>query len=128
MKVVDRIFGVLLILATCGHIGGTLVWLQPLTGIWIWSLGSALGGLVLGALHLLRTSRPGDRPVALIATLGTIGWFCVALAFGVSIHHVLDPRPLGHMIISLALILFGVRTLIASPANVPAEQAAHRAA
>ena len=114
MKIVDRIFGVLLILATCGHIGGTLVWLPAMTGMWVWSLGAALCGLVLGPLHLLRAGRPNDRPVALIATLGTVGWLLIALAFGLSIHHVLDPRPLSHMVISAGLIAFGVRTIAQS--------------
>lgn len=112
MKIVDRIFGVLLILGTCGHIAGTLMLAPAMSGIWIWSLGAGLCGLVLGPLHLVRAGRPHDRPVALIATLGTAGWFFVALAFGVSIHHVLDPRPFGHMIISAALVAFGIRTLL----------------
>ena len=114
MKIVDRIFGVLLILATCGHIGGTLVWLPAMTGMWVWSLRTALGGLVLGALHLLRVERPNDRPLALIATLGTVGSFLIALAFGLSIHHVLDPRPLSHMIIGAVLVAFGIRTIVQS--------------
>jgi hypothetical protein len=115
---VDRVFGVLLILATCGHIGGTLVWLPAMSGMWIWSLGAALCGLVLGALHLVRAGRPHDPAVAWIATLGTAGWFCVALCFGISIHHVLDPRPLSHMIIAAVLVGFGVRTLMSSAANI----------
>lgn len=112
MKIVDRIFGVLLILGTCGHIAGTLMLAPAMSGIWIWSLGAGLTGLVLGPLHLVRAGRPTDRPVAWIATLGTVGWFFVALAFGVSIHHVLDPRPFSHMIISAVLVAFGVRTLV----------------
>jgi hypothetical protein len=111
MKIVDRIFGLLLILGTCGHIAGTLMLAPAMSGLWIWSLGAGLTGLVLGPLHLVRAGRPHDRAVALIATLGTVGWFFVALAFGVSIHHVLDFRPLTHMIVSVVLVAFGIRTL-----------------
>lgn len=126
MKIIDRVFGVLLILGTCGHIAGTLMLAQAMSGIWIWSLGAGLVGLVLGPLHLLRASRPHDRPVALIATLGTVGWFFVALAFGVSIHHVLDFRPFTHMIISVVLVAFGIRTLlgVGQPATKPAAMTA----
>jgi hypothetical protein len=123
MKIVDRIFGVLLILGTCGHIAGTLKTAPPMSSIWIWSLGAGLGGLVLGPLHLVRAGRPNDRAVALIATLGSVGWFFIALAFGVSIHHVLDFRPFGHMIISAVLVGFGLRTLLGgagNPAGTPA--------
>ncbi len=111
MKIVDRVFGVLLILATCGHITGTLMWLPAMSGLWVWSLGAALCGLILGPLHLVRANRPHDAAVAWIATLGTVGWFLVALSFSLSIHHVLDPRPLSHMIISAVLVGFGLRTL-----------------
>jgi hypothetical protein len=114
VKIVDRVFGVLLILATCGHIGGTLVWLPAMSDIWIWSLGAALCGLVLGALNLVRAGRRHDRAVALIATLGTVGWFCISLWVGISMHHVLDPRPLSHMIISAVLIAFGMRSLMST--------------
>lgn len=127
MKTIDRIFAVLLILGTCGHIAGTLMLAPPMSGVWIWSLGASLAGLILGPLHLVRAGRPNDRAVALIATLGTVGWFFVALAFGISIHHVLDPRPFAHMIISAVLVAFGVRTLMggASQANAaPATVAA----
>jgi len=117
MKIVDRVFGVLLILATCGHIAGTLIWLPAMTGMWVWSLGAALCGLVLGPLHLVRANRPCDRTVALIATLGTVGWFFVALSFGLSVHHLLDPRPLTHMIISAVLVGFGLRTLMGNAAR-----------
>lgn len=124
MKTVDRIFGILLILATCGHIVGTVLWTEPMSGIFVWSLGAALGGLVLGALNVVRAGRTDDRTLAAITTLGTGGWFLLALTFGLSIHHVLDPRPLAHMSIAAVLILCGIRTLARS---TTASRAAERA-
>ena len=114
LKTVDGIFGVLLILAACGHTVGTILWTQPMSGIFIWSLGSSLAGLLLGALNIVRAGRPEDNTLAAITTIGTACWALVAWAFGISIGNVLDPRPLGHTIISLVLIVFGVVTLLRS--------------
>ena len=114
MKTVDRIFGVLLILASAGHTAGTLLWLPAMTGMWVWSLGAALAGYVLGSLNIVRAGRTNDRTVAIIALLGTACWALVALSFNYSIHNMLDPRGLGHFIISVILVGFGVRTLMRS--------------
>lgn len=123
MKIVDRIFGCLLILGALGHTIGTILWTPPMSGIFIWSLGAALAAFILGALNLVRAGRPGDRAVASIATAGTFLWMLLAITFGISIHHVMDPRPLIHIIVSFVLVLFGIRTLTLAPENVPAVSA-----
>jgi hypothetical protein len=51
-RIIDRIFGVLLILGACGHTIGTLMLLQPGSGIFIWSLGSSLAASLLGVLNI----------------------------------------------------------------------------
>jgi hypothetical protein len=114
MKTIDRIFGVLLILCCAGHTAGTILLLPAMTGMWVWSLGAALGGYVLGALNIVRAGRTGDRTIAWIAMLGTACWALVALSFNYSIHNMLDPRGLGHFIVSVVLVGFGVRTLLRS--------------
>lgn len=111
LKIVDRIFAVLLILAACGHTVGTIMWTQPMSGIFIWSLGSSLAALLLGSLNIVRAGRPEDKTLAAITTIGTACWALVAWAFGMSMGNVLDPRPLSHTIISIVLIGFGVLTL-----------------
>ncbi len=111
MRKLDQIFGALLILGSCGHTAGTIMWLPAMSGIWIWSLGSALAGLLLGALNLVRAARPYDKPVALIAVIGTALWALIAFAFGKSIGNIFDPRPLIHVIVSVVLVIFGIRTL-----------------
>jgi len=111
MKKLDQLFGVLLILGSCGHTAGTLLWLPAMSGIWIWSLGAALAGLVLGALNLVRAVRPEDKPIAVIAVVGTALWALIAFAFGKSINNIFDPRPLIHCIVSIVLVIFGIRTL-----------------
>jgi Na+/H+-dicarboxylate symporter len=110
-RVVDRIFGALLILAACGHTLGTILWTQPMSGMFIWSLGSSLAALLVATLNIVRAGRPHDKTLATITLVGTACWALVAFAFGVSIGNVLDPRPLGHVIISLVLVVFSAATL-----------------
>lgn len=111
LRTVDRIFGILLALASCGHTVGTILWTEPLSGIFIWSLGSSLAGGLLAALNIVRAGRPNDKTLAVIAAIGTACWALVAFGFGVSIHNVLDPRPLGHVVISITLVVFGGITI-----------------
>lgn len=87
------------------------MWLPAMSGIWIWSLGAALAGLVLGALNLVRAARPYDKPIALIAVVGTALWALIAFAFGKSIGNIFDPRPFIHVIVSVVLVIFCIRTL-----------------
>ncbi len=112
LKTIDRVFGCLLVLGACGHTAGTLMWLKPMSGIFIWSLGSSLAGLLLGVLNLVRAGRPNDRTLAVITTIGTACWALLAVAFGASIGNVLDPRAAGHTIIALVLVAFGILTLL----------------
>lgn len=116
LKIVDRIFGVLLALAACGHTIGTILWTEPMSGIFIWSLGSSLAAGLLAALNIVRVGRPDDKTLAVITFVGTACWALVALAFGVSIHNVLDPRPLGHVVISMVLVAFSAIALWQKPA------------
>lgn len=66
----------------------------------IWSLGSSLAAELLATLNIVRAGRPDDKTLAVITAIGTACWALVAFGFGKSIGNVLDPRPLGHVIIS----------------------------
>jgi len=114
LKIVDRLFGGLSALAACGHTIGTFLWTQLMSGIFIWSLGSSLAAGLLASLNFVRAGRPNDKTLALITMIGTACWALVALGFGISIGNVLDPRPLGHVIISIALVIFSGLTLLRS--------------
>jgi len=115
LKVVDRSFGWLLLLASFGHTVGTILWTQPMSGIFIWSLGSSIAAALLATLNILRAGRPDDKTLAIITGVGTACWALVAFAFGKSIGHVLDPRPVGHVVISLVLIFFSALTIWRKP-------------
>ena len=110
-RIIDRIFGVLLILGACGHTIGTLMLLQPGSGIFIWSLGSSLAASLLGVLNIVRAGRPDDKTLAAIAAVGSACWAVLALGFGLRINNALDPRPAGHFVIALVLTIFSAITL-----------------
>jgi hypothetical protein len=111
LRTTDRVFGVLLVLGSCGHTAGTLLWIPAMSGMWIWSLGSSLAAALLGTLNIVRAGRPEDRTLAVITTLGTAVWALLALAFGISIGNLLDPRALMHFVVSVVLVSFGLVTL-----------------
>lgn len=111
MKVIDRTFGWLLALAAGGHTVGTIVWTKPMSDIFIWSLGSSLAAGLLATLNIVRAGRPDDKTLAVITAIGTACWATVAFSFGISIGNVFDPRPLGHVIISIVLVIFSVLAL-----------------
>jgi hypothetical protein len=121
LKVIDRIFGVLLIVGACGHTVGTFLWTQPMSGIFIWSLGSSLAAALLGTLNIVRAGRPDDKALAAITTVGSACWAILALAFGVSIGNVLDSRPLRHALIAGVLTIFGALTFFRGSKNPQSE-------
>ena len=111
LKIIDRIFGGLLVLAAGGHTVGTILWTKPMSGIFIWSLGSSLAAGLLATLNIVRAGRPDDKTLAVITAIGTACWAVVAFSFGLSIGNVFDARPLGHVIISIVLVIFSTLTL-----------------
>ena len=119
LKTVDRIFGCLLVFACCGHTVGTFLWTQPMSQIFIWSLGSSLAGWLPGTLNIARAGRPDDKTLAIITGVGTACWALVTFGFGRSIGNVFDARVLGHVVISIILVIFSGVTLWHSSRKEP---------
>ena len=111
LKTIDRIFGWLLVVGACGHTVGTFLWTPFMSDIFIWSLGGALAARLLAAFNLVRASRAPDRTLAIITAVGSACWALLALGFGMTIHNVLDPRPLMHCLTSTGLVFFSIRTI-----------------
>ena len=109
LKIIDRGFGVLLILGAGGHTYGSISGYsrQPIT--LLWALSASLFILLLGAVHLLRTARPGDRALAWIAVAGGVCQLIAAVIFGQLIGAPADPRVIGFVVICTGLIVFGLR-------------------
>ncbi len=116
MRTANRVFGWLLVLACCGHTLGTLKGYPAMSPIWVWSLGSSLAGLLLGGVSLIASGRPTDRALSGLTLAGSVGWIFVALAFGVSIGQVLDPRVVGHAVIAAGLAVSSGVALCRRPA------------
>ena len=57
MRIADRLFGWLQILSACGHAAGTIVLVQFISGLFVWSLGASIGMFLTGALNLVRAGQ-----------------------------------------------------------------------
>lgn len=110
MKTLDRIFGCLMILGTCGHTIGTFVLLPSMSPLWVWSLSGSLAGFILGTLNLIRAGRVPDRTIAALTTFGNAAWVFIALAFNASNGNMRDPRGLIHATVAFVLMFFSICT------------------
>ena len=111
MNLADRIFGWLMVISALLHGFGSYQLLPRLSELQIWSFSGALAALLLGALHLMRVGRPGDRMLTMVALAGSVAWVAIALSFGIAVGNVLDPRALIHATVALVLGMFAVRSL-----------------
>jgi hypothetical protein len=109
LKIIDRGLGVLLILGAGGHTLGSIKAYadQPMT--LLWALSASLFILLLGAVHLLRTVRPGDRTLAWIGAAGAACQIAAAAVFGALIGNPGDPRVIGFVVICAGLIIFSLK-------------------
>ena len=112
MKIVDRIFGWLLVLGALGHGMGCLQAYGHNPELLLWSECTTLALLLLAGLNLLRVGRPGDHALAWLSLAGCIGWLIGVIAFGKLIGNYLDFRFLMQGIVTLALAGFSLRTAL----------------
>ena len=109
MRLLDRLFSVLLILGGIGHTFGVISYYRGKPDALFWSLTASALILLLGAINLLRTWRPGDHALALIAALASASYFFITLGFGRLIGNFADPRVLIFGAIALGLTGFGLK-------------------
>ena len=110
MRWIDRGLSVLLILAGFGHTFGVLHFYKNPDTLF-WSLTDSVLVFLLAAINLLRSARPFDRGLAVIATCGSIANLVIALEFGRLIGNMTDFRVLLFAILSLGLTCFGIRDI-----------------
>jgi peptidoglycan/LPS O-acetylase OafA/YrhL len=117
MKVVDRIFAVILILGGIGHGFGSYLGYkhEPIT--MLWSLSVTVLTLLVAAINLLRSGRTNDRPLAWIAFAGSLACAVSAFTFGILIGNVFDPRPMVHTVAGLALAAFSLKAALSPSPN-----------
>lgn len=116
MNILDRFFSVLLLFGAAAHTLGTFVFYTWPSEIFVWSLGTSLAGLVIGAINLLRVDRPNDTPLAWTCVVSSLTWLGIVIAFGVVEGNLFDPRVVIHAVAAAGLAAMGTRTAMQSKA------------
>lgn len=123
MKLVDRALAVLLILGAGGHALGSIAAYQGQPMTLLWALSASQFIVLVGAVNLMRSARPGDRALAWIAVVSALVQLISAVAFGQLIGAPADPRVIGFFILCAGLIGFGLKDIFSnSPVERPAEE------
>jgi hypothetical protein len=112
VKILDRLFAVLLLLGAAGHTAGTFVFYRWPTEIFVWSLGASLAAILLGVINLLRVNRPADTALAWTCLGGVLAWLALVIAFGAVEGNLLDPRVVMHAVAAIGLAAMSARTLM----------------
>jgi hypothetical protein len=111
-QVLDRSFGVLLLVGSVLHAYGAVTHYPAGSAELVWALTATLAGVLIAVINLVRAGRSADRTLAWIALAASLCWVAVAVAFGAAIGTVADPRVLWHAISALALAAFCLRTAL----------------
>ena len=108
MKWIDRGLSFLLILGGIGHTFGVLsFYSNPHT--LFWSLTASLLIFLLAAINLLRTWRPADRTLAIIASCASATYLVFTFRFGQLIGDLTDFRVILFGVLTAGLTVFGLR-------------------
>ena len=110
-KTVDRLFCGLLAFGAAGHLLGTFLFTKLGSDLFVWSLSGVLAAALLVAVNLVRNARSGDKTVAWIALMGSLGWIAVVALFGRSIGNPFDLRVLLHAVAAAGLSYFSLRAV-----------------
>jgi hypothetical protein len=114
VKILDRLFGCLMILGGIGHGVGSFGAYRNESMTLLWALSASFAGFLLAALNLLRGSRDGDLTLAWISLGGCLVWTGFVTWFGVLIGNFVDFRVLINLVITLALAAFSLRSVFQS--------------
>lgn len=112
MKIVDRIFSLILILGGLLHGMGSFVMYKSAHMTLLWSLCASLLAMLIAAINLLRVERPTDRPLAWICFAGSLSWAAATFAAGMMIGNIFNPRPLTHWVTALVLAGFSLQAAL----------------
>jgi len=99
-RIVDRFFGVALIIAATGHLFGSFGHYAVDSTEPVWAISASVLAILLASINLLRVNRPADRTLAWICLGGRVAWIALALAFNASTGNIFDPRGLTHAIVT----------------------------
>jgi uncharacterized membrane protein YgdD (TMEM256/DUF423 family) len=110
LRIFDRTAGWLLVLGALLHAYGSYLANPSLSAILVWAWSGSVAALLLGAINLLRVNRPNDRSLAWISFAGCLLWMGIVGSFAATLPNPIDPRPLYHLVVTLILAVFRLRT------------------
>jgi hypothetical protein len=113
LKNLDRALAMLLSLGAIGHTVGSIAAFRGHPAQLLWALCGSVLIVLVGAINLLRTWRPGDRLLAWLAAMAALCWLAVSVAFGVIVNNLTDLRVVVFAILSVGLIIFSVKDALA---------------
>jgi predicted MFS family arabinose efflux permease len=111
MKIVDRVFGCLLLLCGVGHTIGTILGYGGQPELLLWSLSASLFIFLLGLVNLVRAGRRGDKALGWITLIFNLCQMMAAIQFGRLIQNLFDPRVIAFTVITLVLAGMSVRSI-----------------
>ncbi len=112
MKRIDYLFAALLILFSAGHgFLGTLAADGWNSSASVWSFSGSVAAWLVAAINILRTGRPHDKGVAVIALAGSLSWIGLMAWLAVVAHMISDVRIWLFVGTAAGLVGFSIRTL-----------------
>ena len=106
--IIERICAVVLGLGGVGHAVGAYMGYKQMPLTLLWALCASLFLFLLASVNYLRSARPGDGALAVIAITGNLAWIAVSLAFGTLTGHLFDVRVVVFIVLCIALIGFAL--------------------
>lgn len=111
MRGADRTLSILLILGGVGHSFGSYLAYKLNQMELLWALCASLFLFLLGAINLLRASRPTDPALAWICLGALLAWIPAMVRFGQLAGNLLDIHAVFFMLLTLGLCGFSLRTI-----------------
>lgn len=112
----DHAAAALLALFAVGHaVPGTLLSNPLMDPATMWSFSGSVAAWAIAALNWLRTSRPGDRPLAACALAGALTWIGLMVWLMEAAQMWADPRPWLFIAVAAILAAYSIRGLRLDP-------------
>lgn len=118
MRLLDRVFGWLLLLGTALHCFSAYFHYKANPEVLLLAEADNLAGLLLAGMNILRVGRPLDRQLGWLSFAGCLGWLAISLGLAYQVDDILNPRTLIHGTIALVLAFMSLRTALGK-ASIP---------